>query len=123
MNNIDIEKLTETITEGKEFLKSISHVHPKEIKHVLEDIYEMYKHQFSDFLQDKYSTQRMFDIIYNKDGNITSASLNWNYFDTGEITLKCTGIEVIQTREQGQQKIIAELPWEIVKPYFNEFLK
>ena len=122
MNNIDIEQLTETITEGKEFLKSISHIHPKEIKRILENIYELYKQQFSDFLQDTYNTQRMFDIIYNKDGNITSASLTWNYFDTGEISLKCTGIEVIQIQENGSQKIIAELPWEIVKPYFNVFL-
>lgn len=122
MNNIDIEQLTETITEGKGFLKNISNIHPKEIKRILENIYELYKQQFSDFLQDTYNTQRMFDIIYNKDGNIISASLTWNYFDTGEISLKCTGIEVIQIQEYGSQKIIAELPWEIVKPYFNEFL-
>ena len=43
MSSIDLEKLKETITEGEEFLKSISSVHPLEIKHILENIYEMYK--------------------------------------------------------------------------------
>ena len=122
MNNIDIEKLTETITEGKEFLKNISHIHPKEIKHVLENVYEMYKHNFSECLRDKYNSNRVFDIVYDKDDNIIYASLTWNYFDTGEITLKCTGIEVIYTPENGSQKITAELSWKVVNPYFNEFL-
>lgn len=123
MNNIDIEQLTETITEGKEFLKSISHVHPKEIKHVLEDVYEMYKHNFSKFLRDQYELARSFNIVYDKYDNIISASLTWNYFDTGEITLKYTGIEVIYTPENGSQKITAELSWKVVKLFFNEILK
>lgn len=43
MGGIDLEKLKKTITKGEEFLKSISSVHPMEIKHILENIYEMYE--------------------------------------------------------------------------------
>ena len=123
MSSIDLEKLKKTITEGEEFLKSISRVHPLEIKLILEDVYEMYKGQFSDVLQNEYDKYREFDITYDNNGNITSASLKWNYYDSGEVRLVCTGIEVVHTPEHGSQKIIVKLPWEIVKPYFNELLK
>ena len=123
MGSIDLEKLEKTIAEGEEFLMSVSHIHPMQIKRILEDIYEMYRHRFSEFLQDEYNSHRVFDIVYDKDGNITSVSLKWNYWDGGEINLKCTGIDVVFKPEHGPQKTIAELPWEIVKPYFNEILK
>lgn len=118
----DTEAVKKEIEEGKDFLKSISHIHPKEIKHVLEDVYEMYKHNFSEFLQDQYEFVRLFNITYDKYDNIISASLIWNYFDGGEINLTCTGIEVVYTPEDGPQKIITELPLKVIKPYFNEFL-
>ena len=123
MSSIDLEKLKETITEGEEFLKSISSVHPLEIKHILENIYEMYKDQFSEVLQNEYDSNRIFSVVYDKGGNITSASIKWNYWDCGDVRLVCTGIEVVYTPEHGSQKIIVKLPWEIVKPYFNELLK
>lgn len=123
MGSIDLEKLEKTIAEGEEFLMSISHIHPMQIKRILEDIYEMYRHHFSEFLQDEYNSHRVFDIVYNKDGIITSASLKWSYWDGGEVNLKCTGIDVVFKPKHGPQKTIAELPWEIVKPYFNEILK
>ena len=123
MSSIDLEKLKETITEGEEFLKSISSVHPLEIKHILENIYEMYKDQFSEVLRNEYDSNRIFTVVYDKDGNITSASIKWNYYDSGEVRLVCTGIEVVYTPEHGSQKIIVKLPWEIVKPYFNELLR
>ena len=43
MSSIDLEKLKKTITDGEGFLKSISYVHSMEIKHILENIYEMYE--------------------------------------------------------------------------------
>ena len=122
MGGIDLENLKKTIIKGEEFLKSISYVHPMEIKFILENIYEMYKGQFSEVLQNEYEKYREFDITYDNNGNITSASLKWNYYDSGEVRLVCTGIEVIYTPEHGPQKIIAKLPLELVKPYFNEFL-
>ena len=123
MSSIDIEKLKKTCTEGDEFLKSISHIRPMEIKRILEDVYETYRYRFSEFLQDEYNSRRVFDIIYDKDGNITLASLRWNYWDGGVVKLTYTGIEVVFIPEYGPQETIAELPPEIVKPYFNEFLK
>ena len=39
MSSIDLEKLKKTISEGEDFLKSISHVHPMKIKRILENIY------------------------------------------------------------------------------------
>ena len=120
---IDTERFIRTISEGNKFLASISHLHPMKIKGILEGVYEMYKAQFTEVLQDEYENYNVFDITYDNNGNITSASLKWNYWDAGEVRLACTGIEVIYTPEIGSQKIIAELPLEIVKPYFNEFLK
>ena len=122
MGGIDLENLKKTITKGEEFLKSISHVHPMKIKHILENIYEIYKGQFSEVLQDEYDSNRIFTVVYDNDGNITSASIKWNYWDCGEVRLVYTGIEVIYTPEDGSQKIIAELPTELVKPYFKEIL-
>ena len=122
MSSIDLEKFKKTITEGEDFLKSISHVHPMKIKRILENIYEMYKGQFSEVLQDEYDSNRIFTVVYDKGGNITSASIKWNYWDCGEVRLVYTGIEVVYTPEDGSQKIIAELPWELVKPYFKEIL-
>lgn len=118
----DIETVKKEIKEGEDFLKRISHVHPKEIKHILEGIYESYMDQFSEFLQDQYESNRVFNIEYDKDYNIISASLTWHYWDAGEINLKCTGIEVVYKPENEPKKIIAELPWKVVKLYFNEFL-
>ena len=106
MSSIDLEKLKKIITDGEDFLKSISHVHSMEIKHILENIYEMYKGNFSEVLQDEYEKYREFDITYDNNGNITSASLKWNYYDSGEVRLVCTGIEVVYTTEDGSQKII-----------------
>ena len=120
---IDLEKLKKTITDGEEFLKSISRVHPMEIKCILENIYAMYEGQFSEVLQNEYEKYREFDITYDNNGNITSASLKWNYWDAGEVRLICTGVEVVYIPEIGSQKIIAELPLEIVKTYFKEILK
>ena len=120
---IDTEKFIQTITEGNKFLASISHLHPMKIKGILEDVYEMYKGQFPEVLQDEYDNYNIFDITYDNNGNITSASLKWNYYDSGEVRLENTGIKVIYTPEIGSQKIIAELPPEIVKPSFKEILK
>ena len=118
MSSIDLEKLKKTITEGEGFLKSISSVHPLEIKHIFENIYEMYKGNFSEVLQNEYDSNRIFTVVYDNVGNITSASIKWNYWDCGEVRLVYTGIEVVYTPEDGSQKIIAELPLELVKPYF-----
>ncbi len=118
----DIEAIKAEIIEGKNFLKRISQVHPKEIKRILEDIYGLYRDHFSEFLQDQYEFVRLFNITYDHYDNIISASLTWNYWDAGEINLTCKGIEVVYKPENGPQKIIAELPWKFVKPYFNEFL-
>ena len=120
---VDTEKFIKTISEGDKFLTSISHLHPMKIKGILEDIYEVYKGQFPEVLQDEYENYNIFDITYDNNENITSASLKWNYWDAGEVRLVCTGIEVIYTPEIGSQKIIAELPVEIVKTYFKEILK
>lgn len=121
----DIETVKKEIKEGEYFLKRISPIHPIEIKRILEDIYELYRDHFSEFLflQDQYESTRVFNIEYDKDDNIISASLTWHYWDVGEINLTCKGIEVIYKPEDGPQKIIAELPWKVVKLYFNEFLK
>ena len=119
----DIEAIKAEIIEGENFLKRISHVHPKEIKLVLEDIYELYRDHFSEFLQDQYEFVRLFNITYDHYDNIISASLTWHYWDAGEINLTCKGIEVVYKPENGSEKIIAELPWKVVKLYFNEFLK
>ena len=120
---IDTEKFIQTITEGNKFLTSISHLHPMKIKGILKGVYEMYKDQFPEVLQDEYENYNVFDIAYDNNGNITLASLKWNYWDAGEVRLICTGIEVIYTPEVGSQTIIAELPLDIVKSYFNELLK
>ena len=118
----DIETVKKEIKEGEDFLRSISHVHPKKIKRILEDVYESYKDHFSEFLQDQYEFVRSFNIEYDKYDNINSASLTWHYWDAGEINLTCTGINVVYKPEDGPQKIIAELPLKVVKLYFNEFL-
>ena len=119
----DIETVNKEIKEGEDFLRRISPIHPIEIKRVLEDIYELYRDHFSEFLQDQYESTRVFNIEYDKYDNIISASLIWHYWDAGEINLKCTGIEVVYKPEDGPQKIIAERPWKVVKLYFKEFLK
>lgn len=120
---IDTKKFIKIIAEGNKFLSSISHLHPMKIKGILEDVYEIYKGQFPEVLQDEYDNYNVFDITYDNNGNITSASLKWNYWDAGEVRLICTGVEVVYIPEIGSQKIIAELPLEIVKPHFNKFLK
>ena len=102
---IDTEKFIKIVAEGDKFLTSISHLHPMKIKGILEGVYEMYKGQFPAVLQDEYEKYRGFDIT------------------SGEVCLENTGIVVIYNPEIGSQKIIAELPLEIVKPYFNEILK
>lgn len=119
---IDTEKFIKIIAEGNKFLSSISHLHPMKIKDILEDAYEIYKGQFPEVLQDEYDKYRGFDITYDKNDNITLASLKWNYYDSGEVRLENTGIIVTYNPEIGSQKIIAEIPLEIVKPYFNAFL-
>ena len=118
----DIETLKKEIKEGEAFLRRISPIHPIEIKRVLEDIYELYRDHFSEFLQDQYESSRVFNIEYDKDDNITSASLTWHYWDAGEIKLTCTGIEVVYKPEDGLQKIIAEIPCKVVKLYFDNIL-
>ena len=118
----DIETLKKEIKEGEYFLKRISPIHPIEIKRILEDVYELYRGHFSEFLQDQYESNRVFNIEYDKEDNITSASLTWHYWDVGEIKLTCTGIEVVYKPEDGLQKIIAEIPWKVVKLYFDNIL-
>ena len=118
----DIETVKKEIKEGEDFLRHISPIHPIEIKRILEDIYELYRDHFSEFLQDQYESTRVFNIEYDEYDNIISASLTWHYWDAGEINLKCTGIEVVYKPEDGPKKIIEELPWKVVKVYFNEFL-
>ena len=116
----DIETVKKEIKEGEDFLKSISPIHPIEIKRILEDIYELYRDHFSKFLQDQYESSRVFNIEYDKDDNITSASLTWHYWDAGEIKLTCTGIEVVYSPYNGSKNTIVELPWKFVKLYFND---
>ena len=116
----DIETLKKEIKEGEYFLKRISPIHPIEIKRILEDVYELYKYRFSEFLQDQYESSRVFNIEYDKDDNITSASIKWNYLDAGEIKLTCTGIEVVHNPYNGSKNTIVELPWKFVKLYFND---
>ena len=117
-----IETLKKEIKEGEDLLKRISPIHPIEIKRILEDICGLYRDHFSEFLQDQYESTRVFNIEYDKDDNITSASLTWHYLDAGEIKLTCTGIEVVYKPEDGLQKIIAEIPWKVVKLYFDNIL-
>lgn len=114
----DIEAIKAEIIEGKNFLKCISQVHPKEIKRILEDVYELYKYNFSEYLQDEYNSHRLFNIKYDKDDNIISASLMCYYYDGCEINLTCKGIEVVYKPENGPEKIITELSWKFVKMYF-----
>ena len=116
----DIETLKKEIKEGEDLLKRISPIHPIEIKRILEDVYGLYKYRFSEFLQDQYESNRVFNIEYDKDDNITSASLTWHYWDAGEIDLTYKGIEVVYKPEDGPQKIIVELPWKFVKLYFDD---
>ena len=118
----DIETVKKEIKEGEDFLRHISPIHPIEIKRVLEDIYELYRDHFSEFLQDQYESNRVFNIEYDKEDNITSASLTWHYWDVGEIKLTCTGIEVVYNPYNGAKNTIVELPWKFVKLYFDDIL-
>ena len=118
----DIETLKKEIKEGEYFLKRISPIHPIEIKRILEDVYELYRGHFSEFLQDQYESNRVFNIEYDKEDNITSASLTWHYWDVGEIKLTCTGIEVAYNPYNGAKNTIVELPWKFVKLYFDDIL-
>lgn len=123
MSAINSEQIKKDIELSKTFLNRISEFHPKVIKEFFESIYEMYKHHFSDtLLAQDYETNRNFDIRYNKDGYVCSASLKWNYYDYGEIRLKYSGIEVVFTPEHGSDKQIAELHWKILIPYLESFL-
>ena len=118
----DIETLKKEIKEGEAFLRRISPIHPIEIKRILEDVYELYKYRFSEFLQDQYESNRVFNIEYDKEDNITSASLTWHYWDVGEIKLTCAGIEVMYNSYNGAKNTIVELPWKFVKLYFDDIL-
>ena len=118
----DIETVKKEIKEGEDFLKRISPIHPIEIKRILEDIYELYRDHFSEFLQDQYESNRVFNIEYDKEDNITSVSLTWHYWDAGEINLTCTGIEVVYNPYNGAKNTIVELPWKFVKLYFDDIL-
>ena len=118
----DIETLKKEIKEGEYFLKRISPIHPIEIKRILEDVYELYRGHFSEFLQDQYESNRVFNIEYDKEDNITSASLTWHYWDVGEIKLTCKGIEVVYNPYNGAKNTIVELPWKFVKLYFDDIL-
>lgn len=116
----DIETIKKEIKEGEYFLKRISPIHPIEIKRILEDVYELYKYRFSEFLQDQYESNRVFNIEYDKNDNIVSASITWHYWDGGEIKLTCTGIEVVYKPYDGPKDTIVELPWKFVKLYFDD---
>lgn len=121
--SINIDNIEKDIELSKTFLIRISEFHPRVIKEFFESIYEMYKHHFSnELLKQDYETNRIFDIRYNKDGYVDSASLRWNYYDTGEIRLKYSGIEVVFKPEHGSDKQIAELHWKILIPYLESFL-
>lgn len=124
MGKVDVEQIERDIELSKTFLTRISEFHPNIIKEFFESIYEMYKHRFSDtpLLSQDYETNRNFDIRYNKDGYVCSASLKWNYYDRGEIRLKYSGLEVVFTPECGPEKQIAELHWKILNPYLESFL-
>ena len=123
MGKIDVDQIERDIELSKIFLTKISECHPKVIKEFFESIYEMYKHHFTDeLLKQDYETNRIFDIRYNKDGYVSSASLKWNYYDSGEIRLKYSGMEVVFKPEHGSDKQIAELHWNILNPYLESFL-
>lgn len=123
MSGINIDNIEKDIELSKTFLIRISELHPKVIKEFFESIYEMYKHHFSDtLLAQDYETNRKFDIRYNKDGYVSSVSLKWNYYDSGEIRLKYSGMEVVFKPEHGSDKQIAELHWKILIPYLESFL-
>ena len=124
MGKVDVEQIERDIELSKIFLNRISEFHPTVIKEFFESIYEMYKHNFSDtpLLAQDYETNRNFDIRYNKDGYVCSASLKWNYYDRGEIRLKYSGLEVVFIPECGPEKQIAELHWKILNPYLESFL-
>ena len=119
-----IDNIEKDLELSKTFLTRLSECHPKVIKEFFESIYEMYKQNFSDELLAKdYEENRIFDIRYNKDNYVGSASLRWNYYDSGEIRLKYSGIEVVFKPEHGHEKQIAELHWQILIPYLESFLK
>lgn len=121
--SINIENIENDIALSNKFLTRISEFHPKVIKEFFESIYEMYKDHFSnELLVQDYETTRIFDIRYNKDGYVSSASLRWNYYDSGEIRLKYSGMEVVFKPEHGSDKQIAELHWKILIPYLESFL-
>ena len=124
MGKIDVEQIERDIELSKIFLNRISEFHPTAIKEFFESIYEMYKHHFSDtpLLAQDYEANRNFDIRYNKDGYVCSASLKWNYYDRGEIRLKYSGLEVVFIPECGPEKQIAELHWKMLNPYLESFL-
>ena len=123
MGKIDVEQIERDIELSKIFLTRISEFHPTVIKEFFESIYEMYKHQFTEpLLAQDYEANRNFDIRYNKDGYVCSASLKWNYYDRAEIRLKYSGLEVVFTPEHGSDKQIAELHWKILNPYLESFL-
>ena len=119
-----IDNIEKDLELSKTFLTRLSECHPKVIKEFFESIYEMYKHHFSDtpLLAQDYETNRNFDIRYNKDGYVSSASLKWNYYDRGEIRLKYSGLEVVFIPECGPEKQIAELHWKILNRYLESFL-
>lgn len=123
MGKVDVEQIERDIELSKTFLNRISEFHPTVIKEFFESIYEMYKHHFTEpLLAQDYEANRNFDIRYNKDGYVCSASLKWNYYDRGEIRLKYSGLEVVFIPECGPEKQIAELHWKILNPYLESFL-
>ena len=100
-----IENIEKDLELSKTFLTRISDCRPKVIKAFFESIYEMYKQNFSDELLTKdYEENRIFEIRYNKDGYVGSASLRWNYYDSGEIRLKYSGMEIVFKPEHGCEK-------------------
>lgn len=116
---MNIEKIESQIAIGETILKELSIVHPNKIQTALETIVETYMDKLPQHVQDEYSKYLTFKIIYKKDKTLDGAYLTFGSWDTAEITLNIIGIKIVYAPEHGSSSEIVDLPWNIIKSYFN----